>query len=494
MATDAAGLRIEAVGAGTPGERAGLRGGDLLLTINGAPVPDALAYRFHAAGEELHLAWRDGSGAVRTAHVTKSWTEDLGLQVPALGMRACNNRCAFCFAHQNPRGARRALNFKDDDYRHSFLHGNFATLTNLTPADAQRIVAERLSPLYVSVHATEWDLRNRLLGNPKAPNILERIAGFAAGRIHMHCQVVLCPGLNDGAHLERTLGDLEKFHPWVSTVALVPVGLTAHRGRQPQITPPDAAYAADLLDRAAAWRRDCQRRLGTRFVFPSDEFYLLAGRPFPAARAYEGFAQFDNGVGNCRQFLDDFARLARRLPPALPGGGRRRVLAVTGALAAPVLRQAVGRFNGVAGLRVDLLPVANRYFGGTVGCAGLLAGGDIGAAVRERAAGADAILIPAIAAKRDTDLFLDDVTLAALNGDPAVAGRARLVRPTAGALVAAALGGHAKDGAAALGGHAGHGATALEGDACSGDPVRGGHPEHGAALPGDGGGGRGTGW
>ncbi|HEY7677730.1 MAG TPA: DUF512 domain-containing protein [Candidatus Methylomirabilis sp.] len=449
MATDAAGLRIEAVGAGTPGERAGLRGGDLLLTINGAPVPDALAYRFHAAAEELHLAWRDGSGAVRSAHVVKPWTEDLGLQVPALGMRPCNNRCAFCFAHQNPPGARRALNFKDDDYRHSFLHGNFATLTNLTSADAQRIVTERLSPLYVSVHATEWDLRNRLLGNAKAPNILEQIACFAAGRIHMHCQVVLCPGLNDGVHLERTLADLEKFHPWVSTVALVPVGLTAHRARLPAIVPPDAAYAGALLDRAAGWRRDYRRRLGTRFAFPSDEFYLLAGRPFPAARAYEDFPQLDNGVGNCRQFIDEFARLARRLPAALPGGGRRRVLAVTGTLAAPILRGAVERFGGVAGLHVGLLPVANRYFGGTVGCAGLLAGGDIVAAVRERAEGADAILIPAIAARRDTDLFLDDLTLGALNTDPAIAGRARLVRPTAAALVAAVLGGHAGPGAAA---------------------------------------------
>ncbi|HYB71777.1 MAG TPA: DUF512 domain-containing protein [Candidatus Sulfotelmatobacter sp.] len=483
MATETAGLRIEEVGAGSPGERAGLRAGDRLLTINGAPVPDALAYRFHAAGEELHLAWRDGSGAVRSAHVTKPWTEDLGLQVPALGMRACNNRCAFCFAHQNPRGARRALNFKDDDYRHSFLHGNFATLTNLTPADAQRIVAERLSPLYVSVHATEWDLRNRLLGNPHAPNILEQIACFAAGRIHMHCQVVLCPGLNDGAHLERSLADLEKFHPWVSTVALVPVGLTAHRARLPAIVPPDAAYARALLDRAAAWRRDYRRRLGTRFAFPSDEFYLLAGRPFPAAPAYEGFPQLDNGVGNSRQFLDDFARLARRLPPALPAGGRRRVLAITGTLAAPVLRRALQRLNEVAGLRVGLLPVPNRYFGGTVGCAGLLAGGDIGATARERAAGADSILIPAIAAKRGTDLFLDDVTLAALNADPAVAGRARLVPPTAAALVAAVLGGHAKDGAAVLGGHARDGAA-----------VRGGHGRDGAAALGNGGGGQGTGW
>ncbi len=445
MAAEGAGLQvtsltIEGVGVDSPAARAGLRAGDMLLTINGAPVPDALAYRFHAAAEALDVTWRDGAGRERRARLTKAWEEELGLEVAALDMRACNNKCAFCFAHQNPKGVRRALNFKDDDYRHSFLHGNFATLTNLTAADAQRIVTERLSPLYVSVHATEWDLRNRLLGNLKAPNILEQIAFFAQGRIAMHCQVVVCPGLNDGPHLERTLADLEKFHPWVSTVALVPVGLTAHRARLPEIVPPDAASAANLLDRAAAWQQDYRRRLRTRFTFPSDEFYLLAGRPFPGARAYEGFPQFDNGVGNCRRFLDDFARLARKLPAALPGGGLRTVLAVTGTLAAPVLRGAVDRLSAVAGLRMDLLPVANAFFGGTVSCAGLVAGADVLQALRAPDVRADDILIPAIAARKDTDLFLDDVTLAEINADPAVAGRARLVPPTAAGLVAAALG------------------------------------------------------
>jgi putative radical SAM enzyme (TIGR03279 family) len=436
----AAGLHIVAVTPGTPAARAGLRAGDRLLTINGASVPDALAYRFHAAGEALALLWRDEGGRERRAQVAKAWEEDLGLVVPALDMRACNNKCTFCFAHQNPRGVRRALNFKDDDYRHSFLHGNFATLTNLTAADAERIVAERLSPLYISVHATEWDLRNRLLANPNAPNVLEQIAFFSRGRITMHCQVVLCPGVNDGGHLEQTLADLEKFHPWVATVALVPVGLTAHRARLPQILPPDPAYAAALLDRAAAWRRAFRRRLGTRFAFPSDEFYLLAGRPFPGVRAYEGFPQFDNGVGNCRRFLDDFARLARGLPAALPRDRARHVLAVTAALAAPVMRGAVERLNRVAGLRVDLLPVANSFFGGTVSCAGLLGGRDMLGALRGGAGPVHEVLIPAIAARKETDLFLDDMTLAAVNADSSVAGRARLVPPTAAGLVAAALG------------------------------------------------------
>ena len=446
-----AGLSIVAVMPGTPAERAGLCAGDRLLSINGAPIPDALAYRFHAAGEALTIAWRNGAGQEQRAQVAKTWEEDLGLEVPALDMRACNNKCTFCFAHQNPTGVRRSLNFKDDDYRHSFLHGNFATLTNLTPADAERIVAERLSPLYISVHATEWALRNQLLGNPKAPDILEQIAFFAQGRVSMHCQVVVCPGVNDGPHLDRSLADLEKFHPWVASVALVPVGLTAHRARLPHIVPPDAAYAAALLDRTAVWQHEYRRRLGARFSFPSDEFYLLAGRPFPDARAYEGFPQFDNGVGNCRRFLDDFGRLARRLPAALPRGRARHVLAMTGTLAAPVLRPAVERLNRVAGLQVELLPVANSFFGGTVSCAGLLVGRDLRDALRGRGGAGHEIVIPAIAARKETDLFLDDATLAEVNADRAIAGRARLAPPTAAGLVAAVLGGHAKDGAAALG-------------------------------------------
>src|SRR5574341_2391448 len=207
VGAEAAGLQVEGVAPGSPADRAGLRAGDRLRTINGSPVPDALAYRFHAAGRALNLTWRDAAGAERRARVAVAWEEDLGLQVPALDMRACNYQCSFCFAHQNPRGVRRALNFRDDDDRHSFLHGNFATLANLTPADAHRIVTERLTPLYVSVHATDRGLRNRLLGNPQAPDILDQIAFFARGRNTMHCQVVLCPGLNDGPHLARTLGD-----------------------------------------------------------------------------------------------------------------------------------------------------------------------------------------------------------------------------------------------------------------------------------------------
>jgi putative radical SAM enzyme (TIGR03279 family) len=378
------------------------------VSVNGRPVQDPLDLRFAETARRVDLVWRDGDGAEHRARLEKQEDLPLGLDVDPLKMRACNNKCAFCFAHQNARGMRRALYFKDDDYRYSFLNGNFATLTNLSQADMDRIVEQRLSPLYISVHATDWALRNQILGNPKAPNILEQIATFAAGRIHMHTQVVLCPGINDGQHLAKSLEDLARFHPFVETVALVPVGLTQYREKLPVLKSPDPEYARSLLAWAEPWRRRFLTQLGTRFAFPSDEFYLLAGRPFPAVRTYEGYPQLGNGVGGCRKFLDEFRRLERRLPFTV--SPVRRFTVVTGRLATPVLEGAIERLDHVGGLCVELAPVENEFFGGSVTCAGLLTGTDILKALdRQRERMGDAILIPSVATKEDEDIFLDDV-------------------------------------------------------------------------------------
>ena len=429
-------LTIHAIEPDSPAAQAGVAAGSLLVSVNGRPVQDPLDLRFTETASRVDLVWRDGNGAERRANLEKPEDLPLGLEVDPLKMRACNNKCAFCFAHQNARGMRRALYFKDDDYRFSFLNGNFATLTNLSPMDMERIVTQRLSPLYISVHATDWALRNRILGNPKAPNVLEQIAAFAAGRIHMHTQVVLSPGINDGEYLAQSLEDLARFHPFVETVALVPVGLTQYREKLPVLTSPDPEYARSLLAWAEPRRRRFLRELGTRFAFPSDEFYLLAGRPFPAGRTYQGYPQLGNGVGGSRKFLDEIRRLERRLPRFVSPAHRFTV--VTGTLATPVLQDAMDRLNQIEGLRVELTPVVNQFFGGSVTCAGLLTGADIAKAFdgrRDRLG--DAILIPSVSLKEDEDVFLDDVTLADLASQ---FGRAALkVEATARGLISAVL-------------------------------------------------------
>ncbi|HSB81227.1 MAG TPA: DUF512 domain-containing protein [Candidatus Methylomirabilis sp.] len=403
-------MKIQAVEPGSPAAEAGVAPGAVLVSLNGQAVQDALGLRFLETARRVDLVWRDGDGAEHRTRIEKPEDLSLGLDVDPLKMRACNNKCAFCFAHQNARGMRRALYFKDDDYRFSFLNGNFATLTNLSRADLDRIVEQRLSPLYISVHATDWTLRNQILGNPKAPNILEQIEGFAAARIFMHTQVVLCPGINDGEHLKQTLEDLSRFHPFVQTVALVPVGLTQYREKLPVLRSPDRAYARSLLAWAEPWRRRFLTELGTRLAFPSDEFYLLAGRPFPPGRAYEGFPQLGNGVGGCRKFLDEFRRLTRKLP--LSVSPVRRFTVVTGVLADPVIAGAIQRLNRIGGLRVELISVVNEFFGGSVTCAGLLTGTDIVKTLdRRREQLGDAILIPSVAFKDEEDIFLDDLPL-----------------------------------------------------------------------------------
>jgi len=415
-------LKIHAVDPKSPADQAGVAAGSTLISVNGRAVRDALELRFAETAAQVVLVWQDGDGRAREAMIEKPDDLPLGLEVDSLRMQACNNKCAFCFAHQNARGMRRALYFKDDDYRFSFLNGNFATLTNLNEADMARIVEQRLSPLYISVHATDWALRNEILGNPKAPNVLEQIGRFAAARIAMHTQVVLCPGINDGAHLARTLDDLQRFHPFVETVALVPVGLTQYREKLLPLRSPDREYARALLAWAEPRRRQCLKEIATRFAYPSDEFYLLAEQPFPSARTYEGYPQLGNGVGGSRKFLEDFRRCERRLPAA--AFRDRRVTVVTGALAVPVLSGIISRLNLIRGLDVRLVPVANTFFGGSVTCAGLLTGSDIVRALgQEEQRLGEEVLIPSVCLKDGEDIFLDDIQLGDLGlrlGRPAV--------------------------------------------------------------------------
>lgn len=422
-------------------DRAGLRAGDRILAINGAPLRDVIDFHFQAGEERLRLGV-EREGRTHTLHLTRRPT-GLGLELEAprpAEIATCANKCVFCFIHQLPKGMRKSLYVKDDDFRLSFLHGNYITLTDLDEAELERIEAQRLSPLYVSVHATDPDLRHALLGQPRVRRellpVMERLA--KAG-IAMHAQIVLCPGWNDGAQLERTVHELARLHPAVPTVAVVPVGLTRHRERLPDLRAVTVEEAGGLVRTIEVWQAAFQASLGTRFVWAADELYLQSGLPLPPSRAYEGFAVAEDGIGLVRRFEDAFARAIAR-PPA-PLRRPRRVTVVTGEMFAPRMRALLDRL-AVDGLTVSLAPIANDFFGRGIGVVGLLTGRDIQVQLAQTACGTrglgDEVLLPAVTLRDGAGVFLDDLTPADLSdslGAPVTP-----VEPDAAALLAALLG------------------------------------------------------
>ena len=401
MPAKAPGGLIEAVAPGSVAAGAGLQAGDRLLAINGHPLRDVVDVQFYAAEESLSLLV-ERRGAQWELEVERSYGQDLGLSFANptfdVDIRRCANRCEFCFVKGNPPGPerlRRSLYVKDDDYRYSFLFGNFVTLTNLTAEDWARLEEQRLSPLYVSVHATEPDLRARFLGRAggrSTPDILEQLRHLGDLGIEVHTQVVLVPGLNDGPHLDRTLADLSALvgDP-VASVGVVPVGLTRfHRGGCRPYTP---AESRAVLDQVAPWQARGLERWDYRLVYPSDEWYLVAGRRVPPAEVYDDFPQVENGVGMVRLLLDEWQELRGQV-------GRRRLRPATlvcGTLIAPVLEGIVAELNErtkasrPAGWQV--VPVVNELFGPVTTVSGLLIGGDVLAALRGRELG-ELVLLP----------------------------------------------------------------------------------------------------
>jgi len=393
----------------TVAAEAGLVAGDRILTINGRPLRDAIDFQFYGAEDRLELRV-EREGGRRALRLRRRPGAALGLELEAPrpgDIATCANKCVFCFIHQLPRGMRRSLYVKDDDFRLSFLHGNYITLSDLDEPSFERILAQRLSPLYVSVHATDPELRWRLLGRPKhSVDILPRLERLAKAGIRVHAQIVLCPDWNDGAHLERSVRELAPLHPQVATTAIVPVGLTRHRERLPSLRTLTDDEARALVDTVAGWQARFLDTLDTRFVFLGDEVYLQAGRPLPCAEAYEGFPIAEDGVGLVRRFEDGFARARAR---RRAGVGGPRVTVVSGALYAPRL---AGLLADVPGARVTAVP--NAFFGGTVAVAGLLTGQDIQRHLATLGDLGDAVLVPAVALRDGDGVFLDDLTPADL--------------------------------------------------------------------------------
>lgn len=434
---------IELVEPGSLGEQIGLQPGDEILTINGRMLEDLIDYRFLISEEAVEIAVAPAGDLSRshTVRLEKPADRTLGVTFRADvfdGIRICTNNCDFCFVYQNRRGMRKSVYIKDDDYRLSFLHGDFITLTNLTERCWERILTLHLSPLYVSIHAVDPEIRVQALRNPDGALLHQHLQRLFAGGIEIHGQVVLTPGLNDGPVLLQTIREMAAYHRpggegGCRSLAIVPVGLTGHRARLPELRSLARQEAREVIDLCLTWQQKLLSEIGTRFVFPSDEMYLLAGLETPPLSSYEDLPQHENGVGMVSRMRDAWRRLEPRLPEGIPQP--RQLALVTGALAADVLRPFCDRLNQVHGVDLELVTVRNDFFGEPVNVAGLLAGADI-AEQMPAAPGADGVIIPSVALRGDR--FIDDVTageLARRLGRPLIP-----AGPTAAALAEAVVG------------------------------------------------------
>ena len=396
---------------------AGLQPGDQVLSVNGQQIRDPVDYRFQTTEQLVELEVVH-DGEVGFVEFEKPIDEPLGIEFDDEafdGTRICNNKCFFCFLKGLPKGLRRPLYIKDDDYRLSFLHGNFVTLTNLSDDDWQRLAEQRLSPLHISVHATNLELRRRLLGNQTAPDILEQLERLAEMRIEAHTQVVLCPGVNDGAALDETVSDLLS-HDNVVSIGVVPVGSSMEgeaRIGEPGMRAHSGDEARQVIGQLRRWQRIARTQCGASVVFPSDEFYLTAGAQIPSADRYDGFPQWENGIGMTRTLFDDWTKTRRRLRKGSLSVPRTEALLACGTLIAPTLKQLCKDALRLTGCRIEVVPIENTLFGSRVNVSGLIPGADFAAALQ----GIDLperVFLPRASLDYFGNKFLDDLTPADL--------------------------------------------------------------------------------
>ncbi|MBP1762448.1 MAG: Fe-S oxidoreductase [Firmicutes bacterium] len=387
-----------------------IEAGDILLSINDHPINDILDYQFYTQDENLLLEIRKPNQEIWQLDIEKDFDEDLGLEFDDIvfdKMSACTNRCIFCFVDQLPRKMRRTLYVKDDDYRYSFLYGNFITLTNLSEADWQKIETMHISPLYVSVHCIQGELRARMLANQRAANIKADLQRLRDANIEIHTQIVLCPGMNDGAILQETIEELSRLYPSVQSIGIVPVGLTGHRDKLPDLKPVDAEQARELVRLVEQYQQRFRAEWELGFVYLADEFYLRAGVQLPGSDYYDDYCQLENGIGLARLLLDEFAELEGLLPEQIEP---REVYVVTGLSAVSVLNQVISRLQKIKNLQVELIPVENHYFGGGVSVTGLLTGSDIVRTIGQTYRG-KTVLLPEVLLRDGGQILLDDMTV-----------------------------------------------------------------------------------
>ena len=402
---------IRAVEPRSPAHRAGIRVGETLTHINAHPILDVLDYKFYSYDPRLELVLKEADGSERTVRLRKDEGEDLGLEFETYLMdraRSCANNCIFCFVDQMPPGMRPSLYFKDDDARLSFLMGNYLTLTNLSKREIQRICALRISPINISVHTTDPVLREQMLHHRRAGEVLEIMSRFAQANIRMNCQIVSCPGINDGPALEKTLQDLSGLYPAVESVAIVPVGVTKFREGLHPIAPYTPQQAAAVIDQVETFAAASLAQRGTRLAWCSDEFYLIAGRPLPDKAFYEDMNQLENGVGMLRLLLSQ-AHMALEDP--MDGVPLTPFSVATGVSAAPFIQQIVDAAQAqYPSLQGRVYPIRNEFFGETITVSGLITGGDLINQLRGKELG-QRLLIPSNMLRAGEQVFLDDVTV-----------------------------------------------------------------------------------
>ena len=406
-------IRILSVSPSSPAEKAGIRPGEGIVSINCEQVIDEIDFQDLIAYPHLEMEISDPDGNVRPVTVAKSRWESLGVvldETVVMKPRSCRNHCIFCFIDQMPKGMRRSLYVRDDDWRLSLMMGNYVTLTNVDDMEFARILRRKASPLYISVHATDPEVRCRMLRNPNAGNILERLQAMKEHGLQFHAQIVLCPGYNDGDVLKKTLDDLASLWPSALSVAIVPIGVTKFRDKLTRIPCVDQEAAEHLTRELQIFQEHCLKEFGTRFAFLSDEFYCIAGMDMPEEESYEDYPQIENGVGMIRQFEEECGETFRELSKhKLPHPDHIVHLVIpTGVSVAPHIEKLCERYapNWV---RTEVIPVVNRFFGETITVTGLIVGRDLLQALQGRTY--DAVLISGSMLRENTECFLDDMTL-----------------------------------------------------------------------------------
>ncbi|BBD54944.1 MULTISPECIES: TIGR03279 family radical SAM protein [Planktothrix] len=397
----------------------GFEAGDAIISINGQQPRDLIDYQFLCADEFLELEVLDTQGKTHKIEIEKDYDQNLGLEFQSAlfdRLIQCNNRCPFCFIDQQPPGKRETLYLKDDDYRLSFLYGSYLTLTNLSPKEWDRIAQMRLSPLYVSVHATEPEIRIKLLKNNRAGQILDQLKWFKKNRLQIHAQVVVCPGINDGKHLEKTILDLAQFHrgriPTVASVAVVPVGLTRFRPNQDELIPVTPEKAQEIITQVQNLQQKFQQELGSTCVWIADELFLIAGAELPPESHYQDYPQIGNGVGSIRKFIKEFEQTVKDYP-IQSCSTPRQFTWVVGNAVEKAFQPLVKSLNEISGLTVNLVALASQYWGQEITVTGLLTGQDLRQKLTGKILG-DGILLPSVMLKQGEAIFLDDMTVAEL--------------------------------------------------------------------------------